>query len=668
MKNTFVLCFLFVFAGPFSANAQVDPVILKINGENIPQSEFMYIYTKNNDTPSFDDDSLDAYMKLFVNYKLKVKEAHEKKYDTLPNLKSELTEYRSQLSLPYMIDQSLNENLIRQAYERTTTEVRASHILIRCPPNAAPKDTAFSYKRCLALRDKIVAGQDWVTVAQGNMGSEDPSVKQNGGDLGFFTAFQMVYDFEEAAFNMPVGEISMPVRTQFGYHLIKVTGKRPAFGQMTAAHIMIVTAEDMTDEEKKAAKDKIFEIYGYFKAGEKFEDLAAKYSDDKSSKAKGGLIPVFGPGAKQRMIPIFEEAVYKLQKDEEVTEPVQSPYGWHIIKRIHLEPLASFEQMHRELKLKVERDARAAKLKDAFINNLKKEYNFADPNAAELVAFVASQMDSTVYLGKWTGLQNTSKNAASLMRFADKNYTVGDFNGYLLSTQKKRPKKDSYEIFAKEAYDAFVNAEISKYEDAQLERKYPAFKSLIQEYSDGILVFEIMQKEIWDKASADTVGIRNYYEAHKSDFPFPVRYDGTLYRCRTKDIAKQVLTYLGNDTMTYDKIQTAVNGDHSLNCVVKDQVFNSETTDAFRIEKKGKVTYRTFIKGTNKTYLWNKEYCIMDVREILPPRLREFHEAKGLATAAYQTQKEKEWLEQLHKKYTIEIMTDVLHAIEGSGK
>ena len=272
--------------------AQQDPVVLKINGEDVHQSEFLYIYTKNNPHPSFADDSLDAYMQLFINYKLKVKEAREKKYDTIPKLIEELARYREQLSLPYMIDQDKNEELIKEAYDRTVNEVKASHILVRLQPNATGKDTIAAYNKIMGLRDRILAGEDFEAVAKGPGGSEDPSVAKNGGNLGYFTAFQMVYEFEDAAFNTPVGEVSMPVRTQFGYHILKVFDKRKSLGEMKAAHIMVLTPDNISKEEEQKARDKIYEIYGYLQSGQTFEELAAKYSDDKSSKNKGGLLPV----------------------------------------------------------------------------------------------------------------------------------------------------------------------------------------------------------------------------------------------------------------------------------------------------------------------------------------------------------------------------------------
>lgn len=660
--NLVVSCLgILLFANTFG---QKDPIVLKINDEGIPQSEFLYIYTKNNPTPSFQDDSLDDYMQLFINYKLKVMEAREKKYDTIPRLVTELKQYRDQLSIPYMIDQEKNEELIKEAYDRTVNEVRAAHILVRANVNATPEDTVRAYKKIMKLRDRIIAGEDFNKIAE--IASEDPSAKTNKGNLGFFSAFQMVYPFEEAAFNLAPGEVSMPIRTQFGYHLVKTFEKRKAAGKMKAAHILILANDEMSKEDQEKAKSKVDEIYKFLQDGQSFEELAAKYSDDKTSRNKGGMLPVFGAGAKQRMVPEFEEAAFKLEKDGDYTAPVQSMYGWHIIKRHELTPVGSFEELKRELKLRVERDARATKMQEAFLEQLKADYNFKADKSTELVAYLTQKMDSTIWMGRWKGIGEDAKKSETLFSFADLTYTLGDFEKHLIDHQRKRMETMTIPELINSYYDDYVTEELKKYEDSQLEAKHPAFKSLMQEYRDGILVFEIMQDEVWNKASRDTTGVKAYYEAHKSDFTFPTRYKGVMYRCRTKEIANEVVALINTDTLKYGEIQKQVNGESNLNCRAKQHIFNSETTDAFKTEKKGKVVILTFKEGLNKTFEHNGEWIVFDVEEVQAPRNREFNEAKGLVTAAYQNQLEKEWLESLRKKYNIEIQTEALHAIESA--
>ena len=302
MKKIHLL--LVAFTLTLSSYAQKnDPVILTIDNETIHASEFEYIYSKNNPNPSYKKDSLDDYMKLFVNYKLKVHAAKELGYDTIPRLQKELLQYRKPLALPYMIDKENNEALIKEAYSRIENEVRASHILVSLSPSALPADTVKAYRRAMDLRKQILDGKDFVSVAQGKNGSDDPSVKTNGGDLGYFSALQMIYPFENAAFNLSIGDISMPVRTQYGYHVIQCTDKRKSPGMISTSHILLMANEGRTPEQNEAAEKKINEIYDLLIAGEKFEDLARKYSEDQSSKVKGGALPSFGAGTKQRMVP-----------------------------------------------------------------------------------------------------------------------------------------------------------------------------------------------------------------------------------------------------------------------------------------------------------------------------------------------------------------------------
>lgn len=655
---------LFLLGTLFSAavfSQDSDPVVVTIEGEQVRASEFLYIYLKNNDNPSFQKDSLDGYMQLFINYKLKVKAAMDARYDTIPRLKSELEQYRKQLSMPYLTDEKKNEKLIEEAYQRTITEVRASHILIRLGEDPSPKDTVAAYGRCLNLRNRILAGESFADVARGPLGSEDPSVKMNGGDLGYFTALQMVYPFEDAAFKMNIGDVSMPVRTKFGYHLIYLADKRPSKGMIETAHILITTSADAEAEELAKAEQKINEIYAKLQAGESFEDLASKYSDDQSSKAKGGLLPIFGSGAKQRMVPDFEAAAYALSSDGAYSKPFKTIFGYHIVKRIQLIPVPSYEALHRELKLRVERDIRSETTRASFIEDLKKSYNYTT-NAPQLIGIFSNTVGDEIFFGKWKGLKDHSHDSEILFEFKDNLVTIGEFEQYILATQTKTRKIDK-DVFFMGLMDKMVAERILAYEDTQLERKYPEFKSLMQEYANGILVFEIMQDEIWKKASKDTAGIRAYYEAHRSDFLYPVRYDGDLFSCNTKAMAKGVNKLL-KAGVSVDDIVKKMNETSQLNVKVKSQIFNSETTDAFQISKKGKVSTKTFTAGINKTYVNEDIYYVFRVKEVLAAREREFSEAKGLVTAAYQNQMEAEWLEELRKKYSVQINEEALHSLK----
>ena len=330
-----------------TAVAQKDPVVMSIDGKPVTQTEFLQIYTKNNPNPSFDKDSLDRYMELFQVFKLKVAEAEALGYDTLPRLKKELEGYKKQLALPYLIDSVQNQNMVTEAYNRTATEVRCSHILIKLDPNASPKDTLAAYNRLLGLKARIEKGEDFASVAKSKNGSEDPSVVNNGGDLGYFTAFQMVYPFEEKAYNTPVGQVSDPFRTRFGYHILKVTDKRPARGTIRVAHIMIATGREATQETRMNAEKKINEIYDSLVAGAAWDKMVSAYSEDANSTKKAGELPAFGSGTSQRMVLEFEDAAFALKEVGQISKPVKTQYGYHIIK---LTEIAGKDQGYDALK------------------------------------------------------------------------------------------------------------------------------------------------------------------------------------------------------------------------------------------------------------------------------------------------------------------------------
>lgn len=328
-----------------------DATVLTIDNEAVTVEEFENIFRKNNRDSIITPAALDEYMELFINFKLKVKAARELGMDTVAKFRNELAGYRAQLARPYLTDGDKLDELVAEAYKNMQKDVKARHILVKCEANATPEDTLRAFTKAMSLYTRIAAGEDFETIAREN--SDDPSAKQNGGDLGYFTAFQMVYPFEEAAYGAKIGEVVRPVRTRYGYHIIEVEDMRPARGEIRVAHIMV--KEKKEDGGAKNAEDKINEIYSELQKGASFEELAAKYSEDGSSAKKGGELPFFGPN---KMVPEFEEASFALKNDNELSKPFKTSYGWHIVKRLELKPVAAFEQVERDSKQSIERFTR----------------------------------------------------------------------------------------------------------------------------------------------------------------------------------------------------------------------------------------------------------------------------------------------------------------------
>ena len=631
--------------------AQDQDYVIEVNNKKISKHEFLQIYLKNNQKPKFDKQSIDEYLELYKKFKLKVLEAEFQGYDTLPKLKKELLGYRKSLSTPYLIDKQENIKVVEEAYKRLQKEVKASHILIRLDQNANPEDTMKAYAKIASIRKRIENGEDFSKIAKEV--SEDPSAVTNGGDLGYFTAFQMVFPFEEAAYNTNVGQLSTIVRTRFGYHILKIADQRSARGILKTAHIMIAVKRDGNSADIEAAKKKIDEIYAKLVGGEKFEDLAANFSDDPGSSEKGGKLPEFGSGTTTRMVPEFEDAAFLLNKDGDFSKPIQTDFGYHIIKRLELSPLASFETMKKELQSKVNRDDRSKKTQTALINKLKIEYNYSDNSKKGLKWFV-KHIDSNYFKGKWTASKLKKNNV--LFTLKGQNFTQKQFADYIISNYRV-PKTDAKDLINKQ-YNAWVSSEILKYEDTQLETKYPEFKALMQEYHDGVLLYEIMTDKVWNKANKDTIGLKNFYENHKANYQWKDRIDAMVYECLDKNIANQVIKMLKNDTITSKHIIEKLNEKSELNLKVK--------TNKYEINEISYLKGRTFKKGTNPSYEFGGKYYVIKVNELIPAGPKLLIDAKGIITSDYQNYLEQEWLKELTMKYPFKINEKIIYSLDSN--
>jgi len=632
------------------AYGQIDPVILEVGGNKITKSEFLQIYLKNNQEPKYDQLSLDNYMDLFTKFRLKVIEAENLGYDTVPKLKSELAGYKKQLSAPYLVDSAQNQLLVQEAFERSKTEINASHLLIRLEENALPADTLSAYNKIIALRKRILNGESFEEVASGKGGSEDPSVDQNKGDLGYFTAFQMVYPFEDAAYNTKLGEVSLPVRTKFGYHLILVKNTRPARGTIEVAHIMIASGKNSSDEDRENAKLKIDEIYAKLKNGEDFIELVKRYSDDPSSNKKNGILPQFGTGTTTRMVTDFEDAAFALKNNDEFSAPVKTDYGYHIIKRIDWKDIPSFEESQKDLQKKVNKDTRSKTTQNSFVTNLKKEYHFKD-KSKKTIKYLVSHVDTSIYNGTWKNEKINKKGYA--FKLNNEKINREDFFTYVKQHQTGITKIN-LENKLETLYKEWEKEQIIQYEENRLEMKYPAFKALMKEYHDGIILYEIMSDNVWNKAIQDTVGLKIFFENNRAKFVWGERLDAIVYECYTKEIADRVFIMAKNDTTNSKQILDVINSESQLNLKVRSSKFERE---------KQSFLNRDLKKGINSVFENEGKFYVVKINEIIPTAQKELSEAKGIVTSDYQNYLEEEWLNALRSKYPITINKDILYSL-----
>ncbi|PWH85406.1 peptidylprolyl isomerase [Brumimicrobium oceani] len=650
--NKFLLLVTALFAFTISGWSQKggDEVIMKVNDEEVTKSEFLQVYLKNNDNPKYDKESLDEYMELYKKFKLKVAEAEALGYDTIPSLKKELQGYKEQLALPYLVDSSKTKELLEEAYDRMKHEIRASHILITVKPDASPSDTLLAYNKALALKKRIDSGEDFGTVASGKDGSQDPSAKMNKGDLGYFTAFQMVYPFESAAYKLEVGEVSMPIRSSFGYHIIKLADKRKARGTITAAHIMVALNKDADRSEITKAEKKIGEIYQELQDGESFEKLARLYSDDQGSKAKGGQLPPFGSGTNQRMVTEFEDAAFALQNNGDYSKPFKTDYGFHIVKRIEYKALGSFDDLKTQLQQKLNRGDRANQSEKAFIAKLKEENDFKDKGAKRLPWFYEN-IDSAVFKKNWESPR--LKKNKWMFKYNNRKYDMIGFMNYI--AESKKGKQMPVRNFIDEKYTEWQDAEIMKDEKNRLVIKYPAYKALLQEYHDGVLLYEIMKDQVWDKAIKDTVGLQEFFEANLDKYQWPNRTHAVIYSSSKKQMLMEAKLLNDLDTLTMYDILNKVNSDSQLNLEAE--------TGKYIASEKELIANKELKLGANEIFKEGDKYYLVVVEEKLPAGPKSLREARGAVIQAYQEHLENKWLNELRGKHTITVNKEALYTI-----
>ncbi|ARS37475.1 peptidylprolyl isomerase [Pontibacter actiniarum] len=514
-------------------NDSKEPAIATLGSQPIPISEFRYVYEKNNsgNEDAYTRQSLSDYLDLYTNFKLKVLEAEKRGLDTTTAFQRELEGYKEQLAQPYLTEKSVTDQLVKEAYERMKQEVNASHILVSVASDATPEDTLAAYNRVMELRQRAQKGEDFGKLAQEH--SQDPSAADNQGNLGYFTALQMVYPFEDAAYKTAVGQLSMPVRTRFGYHLIKVNDKRDARGEAKVAHIMVRSKPDAPAADSLAAKQRVDAIYRRVQKGEDWGRLATEFSEDANSASNGGELPWFGTG---RMIPSFEEAAFGLQKPGEVSKPVYTPYGWHIVKLIEKRSLPPYEEMEQYLRNKIAKDSRSELNKTAFLKRIKQENNFTENTEAKAAA-LATATDELLQ-GKWSYSAEDKALKQTLFTIQGKPYTVADFYTYVQEQQRPRSTGTATHAMGL-LYDSFVDQMLFEYEKNNLANKYTDYRMLVQEYHDGILLFQLMDEKVWSKAVEDSVGLRNFFNQNRDKYKWGERADAIVISAANKELLQQ---------------------------------------------------------------------------------------------------------------------------------
>lgn len=637
-----------------SAQSYANKTLITIGDKEIPVKEFMSTYEKNNvNTDVIDKKNVDEYLDLYVDFKLKVAEAENLKMDTSASFIRELNNYRQQLAKPYFSNDEITDELVNEAYERMQYDVNAAHILIKCDVNAVPADTLAAYKKAMSIRERALKGEDFNALAAEL--SEDPSArdnkayKGNKGELGYFSVFDMVYPFETGVYNTEVGGISMPIRSSFGYHIIKVNSKTPASGYIRAAHIFL--AVDPKDPEKvdSLVKIKAQNIYNEVVNDEKnWTDYVRRYSDDKGTINNNGVL---SPFRVNQIVPEFISVIKTLEPNQ-IAEPVLTPFGYHIIRLVGLTPPGTFEQEKERIKEKVERDMRGQLSEEIAMRRIMKDNNFKENNKVK-DAFIAT-IDSAIIEARYQVAEDVNTKQV-LFSTKDKSWTVQDFVDYIYAKQKRQgfmtPAAYSYQL-----YNNFLQQEVFAYEDSKLEEKYPEFAALVQEYHDGILLFSLMENQVWNKAAEDTVGLQDYYERNKESYMWKDRVRAMVVTCQRKDNVEEIKNLMA-EGMVYDTLRAYVKENNSQASVRYSfyQKGDNVNVDATQWNEGTIAVYPSAVDNTTQ---------IIKIVEVRQPEPKSFKEARGLVTSGYQAELEVEWLEQLRAKYPVTVNEKLLNKVK----
>lgn len=612
---------------------QKPKALFTINKKSTSVDEFIYLYKKNhpNKSTDFTPEKIEEYLNLFINFKLKVEEARSMGMDTTKAFEREFSQYKEELRKPFLPDAALTDSLVKLTYSRLKEEIKVAHLLINLKPEASPEDTLKVYQQITAIRNEIIKGKDFKTAAL--QYSEDPSVKINQGDLGYFTALQMVFPFENAAYATRVGEVSLPVRTRFGYHLLFVEDRRPSRGEVEVSHIMIRTGED---KDNAKAKNLVFDIYDQLQANVGWDDLCKQFSDDPGSKDNGGRLKPFSVG-QMASVPEFEKMAFALTKPGEVSDPFQTQYGWHIIRLERIIPLAEYDVLAPTLKGRVNRDERTQLTKLAWQARLREEFGFSEVNSVKSKIF--SFADSTLNKGSWKAPAWPSAGKEILFSLSGKPVKASQFMEYMVKNQRMNSMLP--EKYMDQLYNNFVDASILTLQEEKIKQKNPEYVFLLKEYYEGILLFEIMEKEVWNKASQDSVGQQKYYAAHASEYQAGERIKASLYSSDNKAFVSilQPLLLQGDEK----KI---------LEAVIANKV--KYESGFYKREDKAVFNKVTWAAGVHPAEN-NGMYYLAWFKDILPPGTMSFEEARPEVISDYQTYLEKNWVEQLKKKYPVKV-------------
>lgn len=643
VKKIFLIPTLFLlFVSGLSAQS-----LFTIDHAGVSKEEFLKAYSKNNSSPKPTSAAYRDYLELYIRYKLKVRAAYDAQLDTLPGQQTELQNFRQQVAETYLKDETSLDRLVKEVFQRGQKDIHLAHILIVLPKNPSVTDTLRAYEKAMAAYAALKKGKKFGETAQEY--SEDPSVKSNAGSLGFITVFTLPYQLEGLAYSLAPGQFSKPYRTRGGYHIFKNEGERKALGRIKVAQILVAFPPNSTATIQMAAKQKADSIYALLQQGADFGTLARTNSGDNLSYQQGGELPEFGIG---RYDSAFEATSFALDKDGAISKPLASTFGYHILKRLARKPFPTQpdDQSMAQLKQQVLNDPRIEISRKALLDRILQQTDFhrAEVSDLDLWAFTDSAMRN-MGLSSFRGLGYNTV----VFSFTRKSFNIKEWLDYARNIRGQRPGGAQAD---KELFDRYIERTAQDYYRNHLEEYNKDFAFQLTEFREGNLLFEIMQRKIWDKASTDSAGLRKYYEAHKDKYWWETSADALLFTCNNARTAEDLKTRLQSHSIgawrqMTDSGASAIQADSGRYELA--QIPNPAKTDL----NTGSFTAFSTNQADNSVSF----AYILNVYHQRSPR--NYKDARGFVINDYQGFLEDQWIAELKKKYAVKVDESVFKSL-----
>jgi peptidyl-prolyl cis-trans isomerase SurA len=639
MKNVALIISLL-----FASQTFFGQTLARYGNHQISREEFLIAYRKNNTNTKATEQSYRDYLELYIRYRLKVQAAYDKKLDTLPGQITELQNFRSQITDQYSNDESSLDRLTEEVFVRSQKDVRLSYILVANPRNFTPADTLRAWQKINAAYAQLKKNKTFEETADAF--SEDPFVKTNHGDLGFVTVFGLPYALETLAYQLRVGQISPVFKIAGAYLILKKTGERPAAGRMRMAQILLIFPYQADEAAKADTKRRADSLYQAIQAGADFADLARKFSGDNLTYQLGGVLPEFGVG---KYDPVFEKAAFDLKKDGAISEPFVSNFGYHILKRIaHVDISDTRDKKTMEdWKGRVKADPRIEVSKKEMLQTILKATAFKQVTASGAPLFA---LTDSILQGKKPPVYPGLNERTILYRIGDNPFTVKDWINYRRSLNRTPAMINGKTN--RELLEQYRQTLAFEYYKTHLEKYNKSFAGQLTEFRDGNLLFEVMQRQVWDKASADTTGLKNYFEAHVRHYWWQSSADAIIFNAGNEIAAEKIRQHLQNGIVDWRRFVDSLGGQVQA---------DSGRFELSQLPSNGMAEEQHFtsvVPNPDKTVQF--AYVI---RKFPDSEARTFDDARGMVINDYQNELENRWITELKKKYPVKVNEEVFKTL-----